>query len=238
MNDNRKHERLSSKGLDIHCKVHFATEISLLNISNSGALVSLVKPLHIGQRYTLHIRHEENEISLTGIVVWERLVGSKTNEVKEIVPLYKAGIKFDSILTKKGAELITFIESSFLPKEFRARLSGIRIEVSDSESTISENHKKCDVLKISSGGFLLETSTQMTMGSRHNMEINLQGLQGEKEPIKFLGKVASSRIIPGRDPNVYEAGIEIEKMSEEHRARLEELIASLKEPDKKEDNKQ
>ncbi|MBS1112146.1 MAG: hypothetical protein H6Q95_438, partial [Nitrospirae bacterium] len=26
--------------------------------------------------------------------------------------------------------------------------------------------------------------------------------------------------------------------SEEHRARLEELIASLKEPDKKEDNKQ
>ncbi|MEW6714786.1 MAG: PilZ domain-containing protein [Nitrospirota bacterium] len=234
MTNNRKHERLSSKGLNIHCKVHFTTEIDLLNISNSGALVSLVKPLHIGQRYTLHVRHDEKEISLTGVVVWERLVGSKTNEDGEIVPLYKAGIKFDSILTKKGTELIGFIENSFLPKEFKSRLSGIRVEVSDSESTISEEHKKFDVLKISSSGLLMETSTEMTIGSKHNMEINLQG---EKEPIKFLGKVASSRKIPGRTPDAYEAGIEIEEMSEEHRARLEELIASLKEPDKKEDKK-
>jgi len=234
MTNNRKHERLSSKGLNIHCKVHFATEIDLLNISNSGALVSLVKPLHIGHRYTLHVRHEDKEISLTGIIVWERLVGSKTNEEGEIVPLYKAGIKFDSILTKKGAELITFIETSFLPKEFRARLSGIRVEVSDSESTISEDHKKCDVLKISSSGLLMETSPQMAMGSKHKMEINLQE---EKEPIKFMGKVASSRKIPGRTPDAYEAGIEIEEMTDEHRARLEELIASLKEPDKKEDKK-
>lgn len=235
MTNNRKHERLSSKGLDIHCKVHFTTDIDLLNISNSGALISLVKPLHIGQKYTLHIRHDEKEISLTGVVVWERLVGSKTIEDGEIVPLYKAGIKFDSILTKKGTELISFIETSFLPKEFRARLSGIRVEVSDSDSAISEDNKKFDVLKISSSGLLLETAPQMAVGSKHNMEINLQA---EKEPIKFIGKVASSRKIPGRDPNVYEAGIEIEEMSEENRARLEELIASLKPADKEEDNNQ
>lgn len=234
MTNNRKHERLSSKGLNIHCKVHFATEIDLLNISNSGALVSLVKPLHIGQRYTLHVRHEDKEISLTGVVVWERLAGSRTNEEGEIVPLYKAGIKFDSILTKKGTELIGFIETSFLPKEFKSRLSGIRVEVSDSESTISEDNKKCEVLKISSSGLLLETSPEMAMGSKHNMEIDLTG---EKEPIKFLGRVASSRKIPGRTPDAYEAGIEIEVISEEHRARLEELMVSLKEPDKKEDKK-
>lgn len=235
MTNNRKHERLSSSGLNIHCKVHFATEIDLLNISNSGALVSLVKPLHIGQRYTLHVRHEKSEISLTGVVVWERLVGSKTNEEGEIVPLYKAGIKFDSILTKKGSELISFIESSFLPKEFRARLSGIRVEVSDSESTISEDHKKIDVLKISSSGFLLETSTKMETGSKYKMEINLQG---EKEPIKFLGKVSSARQIPGRDPSAFEAGVEIEEMTDGHRARLEELISSFREPDLEEDKKE
>jgi len=234
MTNNRKHERLSSKGLNIHCKVHFATEIDLLNISNSGALVSLVKPLHIGKSYTLHIRHEDSDISLTGVVVWERLVGSKTNEEGEIVPLYKAGIKFDSILTKKGSELISFIETSFLPKEFKSRLSGVRVEVSDSESIISEDNKKFDILKISSSGLLLETSPQMAMGSKHNMEINLQE---EKEPIKFLGKVASSRKIPGRAPDAYEAGIEIEDMTEEHRARLEELIASLKPADKEEEKK-
>jgi len=234
MTNNRKHERLSSKGLNIHCTVQIATDIDLLNISNSGALVSLVKPLHIGQRYTLHIRHEEKDISLTGVVVWEKLVCCKTNEEGEIVPLYKAGIKFDSILTKKGTELISFMETSFLPKELSARLSGIRVEVSDSESTISEDHKKCDVLKISSSGLLLETCPQLAIGSKHNMEINLPG---GKEPIKFLGKVASSRKIPGRDPDAYEAGIEIEDMSEEHRARFEELIASLKEPDKEEGKK-
>ncbi|MBI5675953.1 MAG: PilZ domain-containing protein [Nitrospirae bacterium] len=234
MTNNRKHERLSSKGLNIHCKVHFATDIDLLNISNSGALVSLVKPLHIGQRYTLHVRHEDKEISLTGVVVWERLVGSKTNADGEIVPLYKAGIKFDSIMTKKGSELISFIETSFLPKEFKSRLSGIRVEVSDSESTISEDNKKCEVLKISSSGFLLETSTKMDVGSNHQMEIHLHG---DKEPIKFLGKVASSRIIPGRDPNVFEAGVEIEEISDEHRAILEELVVSLKEPDKDEAKK-
>ena len=234
MPNNRKHERLSSKGLNIHCKVHFATDIDLLNISNSGALVSLVKPLHIGQKYTLHIRHEDSDISLTGVVVWERLVGSKTNEEGEIVPLYKAGIKFDSILTKKGSELISFIETSFLPKEFKSRLSGIRVEVSDSESTISEDNKKFEILKISSSGLLLETSPEMAIGSKHHMEINLQG---EKDPIKFTGKVASSRKIPGRTPDAYEAGIEIEVISEEHRARLEELIVSLKPADKKEDKK-
>jgi len=207
--------------------------MDILNISNSGALVTSVKPLHIGQRHTLHIRHEDSDISLTGVVVWERLVGYKTNEEGKIAPLYNAGIKFDSIMTKKGAELISFIETSSLPKELKPRLSGIRVEVSDYESTISEYNAKFEVLKISSGGFLLETSPQLAMGSKLKMEINLQE---EKEPIKFLGKVASSRQIPGRDPDAYEAGIEIAEMSEEHRARLEELIASLKEPDKKEDN--
>jgi hypothetical protein len=235
MVNNRKHERLSSKGLNIHCKVHFTTEIDLINISNSGALVSLVKPLHIGQRYTLHIRHDDKEISLTGVVVWERLVGSKANEEGEIVPLYKAGMKFDSILTKKGSELINFIETSFLPKEFKSRLSGIRVEVFDSESTISEDHKKFDILKISPTGFLMETSPQLMVGSKHAMEMNLPG---EKEPIKFIGKVASTRQIPGRDPSAFEAGIEIEEITDEHRARLEAMLSSLKETDKQEGEKE
>ena len=120
MKELRKHKRFSSAGQDINCRVQFSTDVALLNISSSGASISLSKQLNMGQQYSLNIKRSDSQLSIRGVVVWERLVASEKSKAGEMVPIYKAGIKFNNILTDKGAELIDFIEKYFISSELKS----------------------------------------------------------------------------------------------------------------------
>ncbi len=227
MKDLRRHKRVSSEGADISCRVQFTTEVSLINISSSGASISLNKQLNMGQEYSLNVKRDDNYIIIRGIVVWERLVTSEKNEHGEMVPVYKAGIKFDNILTDKGAELIDFIDKNFIPSELKSRLRGIRVEISGApKDIITNNLKNFNVLKVSLSGILLETDQHLESGDSCWMELDLTD---EKIPIKFMGRVVSSSEIPDKEPKQYETGMEIIKIDKEDKSMLKDFIKSLQE---------
>ena len=225
MKDNRKHRRVESKVKDIQCRVQFATEVRLLNISSTGASIKLNKQLNMGQAYSINVKRGNNSISIKGIVIWEKLTASEKNEVGDLVPVYKAGIKFNNIMTEKGGEIIKFISENLVPSELQSRLRGIRVDISGSPNdTLTNNHKHFSVLKISLGGMLLQTDSQMKPGDSCWMELNFPE---KKMPLKFLGKVASSSEAPGEKPGLYETGMEIIRISDEDRAMLNDIIGSL-----------
>jgi len=227
MKDNRKHKRVSSKGQNIHCKIQFTTEVGLINISSSGASIRVNKQLNMGQDYSINIKRGDSSILVKGTVIWEKLIASEKNDQGDLVPVYKAGIKFNNILTDKGNELIDFITDNLVVSELKSRLRGIRVDISSSTNDILiKNHKHFSVLKVSLGGMLLQSDSHMKPGDTCWMELNLP--EG-KDPLKFFGKVVTSSEVPGEIPGLYETGMEIIKISDENRAKLKVVIDSLQE---------
>jgi hypothetical protein len=225
MKDQRKYRRVSSEGLGIQCKVHLSTDVQLVNISSSGASIILTKPLSMGQEYSLHVKREDGSMVIKGVVIWERLVDSKKNEVGEVTPVYRAGMKFKNVLTDQGTELIDFIDKHFVPSELKARLRGIRVDITgDQLDTINNFHQTDRILKISLGGLLLTTDEQLIEGDSCWMELHL----GDgKTPVNFLGKVVSSSLINGKEVKSYRTALEIVEISDADRSVLREFIDSL-----------
>ena len=224
MKDNRTHKRVSSKGQDIQCTVQFTTEVKLLNISSSGASIRLNKQLNMGNEYSINIKRGETPFSVRGTVIWEKLTASEKNELGDLVPVYKAGLKFSNILTEKGNELIEFISKNLVPSELSSRLQGIRVDISGAPNdSLINNHQHFSVLKLSLGGLLLETDSRMKPGDSCWMELNVPEM---KKPLKFMGKVVTSTEIPGEKPVMHKTGMEIVKISDEDRSMLKDIIAS------------
>jgi len=207
-------------------KTPFDAEAKLLNISLNGACLSTNKQLDIGSEYELHLESGKNTMTAKGVIVWERLRKLQINEQNGTeVPLYEVGMRFCDILTEKGTCILNFIDESTSSKHLMSRLRGVRIKVFKPDmSTTMDNYKNHTVVNLSFGGMHIEFEEKMETESTFEMEINIPK---PDQPIKFLGRVASSAEIPDVIPRRYNTGIEFIKMSDGDRDRLNKFINSL-----------
>jgi c-di-GMP-binding flagellar brake protein YcgR len=225
MKENRQQKRFIIEDMDIQCRMLFATEVKLTNISLNGASLILNKKLNIGNRYILHIQSKDREIKLKGSVVWEKIAKLKRNERGENVPIYEVGLRFDDVLADKGVKLIDFIESNVITKNLKARLRGLRVNIIQPEkTTIFGYGKNFTVLRLGLGGMLIETKQRMDIDLKYSMEINFP--EGEQS-IKLLGRIASCLEIPETSPKRYDVGIEFIEISEKDSSKLKEFIDFL-----------
>ncbi len=198
----------------------------MLNISINGACISLNKQLKIGEEYTLNIESNGNTIPISGFVVWERLVKLQRNEqMGDGSPVYEVGIKFKDVLTDKGINLLSFIDKNIFLKQSMVRLRDLRVKITGPKAgTLLANHRSSSVIKLSLGGMLIETDKRIRLESKHNMEISIPKL---KQPVKFLGRVASHVEIDNFVPRRYGLGIEFLKMSQLDKLRLGKFLKSI-----------
>ncbi len=225
MQNRRKYQRLMIEGLDVQCKMLFATEVKLLNISFSGSSLQINRRLNMGSEYTLYIERKNKQISLKGVVVWEKLGKLQKNEKGEMAPVYEVGLQFMDVLTDRGKKVIAFIQENFVPKQTTARLSGVRLDILEYEKgTTADLHRSYEVIKISIGGMLIGTEERLEAEHTFTMELNLPE---SNEPIKFLGRIASCLENPNKTPNPYETGIEFIEMNNQDKSKLEDFINSI-----------
>lgn len=224
--EQRRYTRIKIRSMDIKCKMHYATDVRLLNISFNGACIRLNRQLKIGNEYILHIESGTRTISVKGVVVWERMVKLQDNKQGGgKTATYEAGINFSDVVTDSGANLLDFIDRNIFLKQSRVRLRGLRVKVINPEtSTVLSNHKTFSIIKLSPGGMLIETGQSVELEDRFMMEIMVPKM---KMPVKFLGRVASCVKIPDSIPECYGVGIEFLKMSREDTSRLKKFIDSL-----------
>ena len=225
MKEKRSYKRFLIEGMDVRCRMFFTTEVKILNMSFGGVALSLNKRLNMGEKYTLKIETEDKIISLEGVVVWEKMT-SLTREMKgKKFPIYEVGMRFDEVLTGKGAELFNFISANISDKAIKTRVQGIRIKIIQPEKTvISDDRDSYYVKMIGLGGMLIESKKELHIEDRFPMEMSFSE---DIIPIKFLGRTAYCMEIPGKTPKLYDTGIEFIEMNEKDRKRLKDFIDIL-----------
>jgi hypothetical protein len=106
MKDKRKHERVTLNGADSNGRMLSARYVKVLDISITGVSFEADRRLDLGQGYTLQLRSDGKGMTLRGIIVWSSVIGNKGDEKGNVIPIYRAGMKF----TMVSPEVENFIE--------------------------------------------------------------------------------------------------------------------------------
>jgi hypothetical protein len=106
MKDKRQHRRFAISGTSANGRMLSANYVKILDISMTGISFEADRRLNLGQGYTLQLRDDGNGMTLKGTIVWSSVVGNKGDEKGNIIPIYRAGMKF----THLSPEVENFIE--------------------------------------------------------------------------------------------------------------------------------
>jgi len=205
--------------------MHFGSEVRLQNMSLSGVCIISNKPLNIGEEYKLRFKSGVETLNVTGTVVWGKMEGSQKNKRGEVVPIYKTGIKFKDVLTRKGRNILDFIDNKTFLKRLSLRLSGVRVKLFRPKTrTLLGDHRSLKIIKLSQGGMLIESDHKLKKEKKFNMEISIPKT---KLPIKFLGRIASCVKMPDTVPARYGIGIEFLEMNRRDVFRLNKFLKSI-----------
>lgn len=203
----------------------YSTEVNIVNLSIDGAAIETTKRLELNREYPFKIRYKGTLLNLKGLVVWSVLSQSEKKDSGEVIPVYKAGLKFTELLDEKTKILLKFIEESKV-KSTEKRLLGIRIKIAESEN---KNIKidfpyRYDVKKISLSGMLVEIEHPFELNARHHMELFLN-----KDVLNIVGRIAYCDKNTSNEDTKYDIGIEFVDMSDNDKVLLKEFIDTLEE---------
>jgi len=204
--ENRKFRRYDVDG--VHGRLAYLSDINILNISMDGAAIATTQRLSIDREYALKLNYESSSLTVRGKIVWAVLSHSKTLKTGEVVPVYKAGVKFTNILTDEAANLITYIEKN-RTSDKEQRILGVRFKVCQPDNAMITMPCEYDIRKISLAGMLIASDTAHEIDSEHEMEIYLDGT-----PIAVVGRIANLAEVKGEGPVIYDIGIEFIKIPE------------------------
>jgi c-di-GMP-binding flagellar brake protein YcgR len=231
MQNRRQHKRYQVDVIEINGKIVLAKYVKILDISIAGVCLKTEKRLNIGGEYTLKMEGKGNILTVRGTVTWVSLSESTVDSHGDIIPVYKAGMKFVDVSNEKINEILNFIEDHKRDIDKLVDLYGpsgrrlyVRICIEEPEKAVLNYHGSYKVKILSLGGMLIESEHPLEIESKLPMEIKTLT---ENSYIKFLGRVASCLLIKNKDIEHYDIGIEFIEMSENDREILVELIRVL-----------
>lgn len=230
MQNTRKHRRYKVDVMEINGGIVLAKSVKILDISIGGVCLQTEKNLYVGGEYTLKIEGKGKVLTVRGTIAWALLVGSSADSHGDIIPLYKAGMKFIDVSDEKMNEIVNFIEDHKRDVDKVVDLyspSGrrlyVRIGIEDPEKAVLNYHGAYKVKSLSLAGMLIESEHSMEIENKLPMEIT----PTEISCIKVLGRVVSCLWVKNKDIEHYDIGVEFIEMSEKDRAILVELIRLL-----------
>ncbi len=235
MRERRRHERFIVGILEITGTMTFARDVKIHDISVGGVAVTVDKRLDLGGEYTLKIEGKGRALSLRGVVVWSLLSESLMDAHGNVVPVYKAGLKFVDLSQEQVSEIESFIEDHKreLGRELDlTRVGGtrlhVRFKIEHPEKVVLNFYENYKVKKIGLGGMLIESKHALDIDDTFPMEITLT----DEKSMKFVGRIASC--LPkehGKEAH-YDIGVEFLDISERNKSILHEFIRLLNDIDK------
>ena len=234
MEDRRRHKRFRVDIMDIHGKILFASNITILNISIGGILLKADRRLNIGRDYILKLESKGHYLTLKGKIVRSTLSDSQRDSHGDIVPIYTSGLQFIDLSTEKVNEIATFIQAHVIDYESVEenlldvyKLSGLRLyvrfHIENPEKSTIHFHDSYTVKKISLSGMLIESGEELDKEENIPMELSIPGAQ----TISLTGRVVSCKVILNTHPEVYEIGLEFVDISDEDRAVIIHFLNTL-----------
>lgn len=208
-NDASENRRFRRYDVDsVHGKMAYSSDINILNISMDGAAIATTQRLIMGKEYALKLHYENISLTIRGKIVWSMLSHSKTLKNGEVVPVYKAGVKFTNVLTDEATNLITYIEKSRI-SGMEKRILGGRFKVCQPDNAMISMPCEYRIKKISLSGMLITADIAHEIDTEHEMVIDLEGV-----PITVVGRIANLAEVKGEVPVAYDIGIEFIRIPE------------------------
>lgn len=217
--EKRRHKRHVVNG--IQGNVLYPSDLNIINISIDGAAIETTKRLELNREYSFKIKHKDAFIDLKGRVVWSMLSQSESKDSGELIPVYKAGIRFTNIFNERANLLINFIEENRI-KTYERRFVGIRVKIATPRNITIDFPCRYDIKKMSLSGMLVETESPLEINAHYDMEILLS-----ENVLNVEGRVASCIEIISGDISKYDVGIEFMKISDENRSLLKSYLDTL-----------
>ena len=218
----RRYERFSVEEGEVKAKAALADVIELSNISTAGCCIVTTKTLKPGDNVLLKLPSEKVSTPLKCTIIWER-----TDEEVPAggeIPLHRAGLRFSDLDTGTLVRIKDFMRLVGIPSSQKVEdgLSPgpLRFSIFTNEKAKLNYPVSFPVKKISLGGMLARTETDLPEGERYPMAIYLPD---SARPVKFRGRIASKL----RREGGFDVGVEFCDMSDADRDRLASFIELL-----------
>lgn len=213
---NRRYPRYEVAGLAGHLVVPI--RIRVINVSLGGMAFETNNYLQFGRAYTLRLEGEERSLSLTGTIAWCSLRETTRNEQGEILPVYRAGLKFEALSGERSRELWDLIREHALV-DLEDSVLG-RFKVSLPADTRMGSSYDFSVCKLSLSGLLIETDFEPDLEARFDLQIQLGARRWGSQ-----ARVASIPRVGRRSAGVLtQVGLEFCELATEQRIELRSFI--------------
>jgi hypothetical protein len=218
-NEERRHKRYIVDG--IQGNVLYPADLEILNISIDGAAIETTKWLDLNREYTLKVKYKDIVLNLRGRIVWAVLTSKEKKGSGEVIPVYRAGVRFTDTLSEKTTMLINFIEENKI-RTLEKRLVGVRFKIVTLQDTKIDYPYKYEVKKMSLSGMLVETEYALDLNSNYDIELFLSD-----NVLNIIGRIAYCEKIDSDDVTKYNIGIEFAEVSDNDRGTLKEFLNTL-----------
>ncbi len=219
--EKRRHKRYIVDG--IQGNVLYPADVEVLNLSIDGAAIETTKWLDLKREYTLKIKYKDVILNLRGRVVWSILTSQKKRGSDEVIPIYRAGVRFTDTLSEKTTRLINFIEENKIGKPEK-RLVGVRFKIANTQNVQLDYPYKYEVKRMSLSGMLIEIENALDLNSRYDIELFIN-----ENVVKVEGRVANCTEVKSESGAVYDIGIEFIKVSDNDKKLLKNFLSILQE---------
>lgn len=185
-------------------------------MSLNGMSLETGNPLKVGRGYSLNLDRAGETITLTGKVVWCTLVRTTRDERGDVLPVYRAGVHFEDVITGKAGRLLDFIHENAVVSLEKRLFGRFRVETDQSADLGFEAAFR--VRQISVSGMLVETDIAPPVDTRCRMEISMGALS-------FTAEVRVVRVqTVERDTPLFSLGVQFTGLEPDARRAVEQFI--------------
>ena len=87
--------------MNIQIKMILARDVKLRDLSLGGMSFDTDRRVNVGRSYKLRMETQGLKTTVEGVIVWSSLIKSTKDAKENVIPLYRAGMKFTNVLQEK-----------------------------------------------------------------------------------------------------------------------------------------
>jgi len=169
--EQRRFPRYEVPGLGGHLVVPI--HIRVINMSLGGLALETNSYLQFGRAYTLKLEGTGQSLSLTGTVAWCSLRKTTKSPAGEILPVYRAGLKFEALSSGHSRDLWDLIRGHALIEIEDSVLGRFKVDL-PADTHMGSSYDFA-VRRLSLSGLLIETDYEPDLDARFDLRIQLGG---------------------------------------------------------------
>jgi hypothetical protein len=231
MQNMRKHNRFKLDLVDLSSRMSLIGKVEIIDISLGGVALKADRKLNIGKECLLTLGYQGKHASVKGIVVRSELSGIEEREDGEHVTIYSAGILFKDESEGKVKDFLDSIENDKkvqIPEHPDWFYRNIRFSITLPNENVLNMPTHFSVKDISQSGVIIQTEHQLKIDMMVLMELSINAC----DPVNFMGKVISCRMMKDKEYSSYDIGVELSELMDRDRPLLMSFIGFVKDNEK------